>query len=91
MIRKTILAAAATALSFGSLAATTSSASAGNWGYGHQTYSQPSQVTVIRYQPIYKTVCQPLYKTVQVWDAYYCRWVSQVVFVRNDCWQVQIY
>ncbi len=93
MIRKTLLALAATAVSLGSLAATSTGAAAGTYGYNYNRYvAQPHvQVQVIRYQPIYKTVCQPVYKTVQVWDAYHCRWTTQTVFLRNDCWQVQVY
>lgn len=81
MIRKTLLALAATAVSMGGLAATSSSASANNYyfntGYGHQqTYiAQPSYESQISY----RTISTPVYKTVQYFDNYLCRWVSRQV------------
>ena len=87
MFRKTLFAVAATALSFGGLAATSTAASAGGYGHRHVYVQQHIQV----YTPVYKTVCEPVYRTIKVWDAYSYSWVWKTVFVGNKCYRVQIY
>ncbi len=125
MIRKTILAAAASAILFGSIGA----ASAG--GYGGAPYSTPTYTAPVYsapattytapaaytapayvapayvapayvapaayvapvpvYTPVYKEVCEAVYKTISVYDPYTYAYISKQVFDHNECHQVQVY
>ena len=94
MFTKPLLAAAAAALiAAGSLSLSTTSASAtyyggayfggGNgWylGWGHPFAYKP-------YKPPVRQVCEPIYKTINVWDPYY-GWVWKTVYAGKSCsWQ----
>ncbi len=124
MIRKTIIAFAASAIVIGTVGA----ASAGGYGgapYSAPVYSAPATTyhapaatytapttyvapaaTYVApapayvapaayvapvYTPVYKEVCEAVYKTIQVYDIYTYSYVSKQVFDHNECHQVQVY
>jgi hypothetical protein len=76
----------AVALAAASIIASVGSASAGGYGYGGYGYS-PSY----SYHPVYKTVCQPIFATKQVYDPYYYTYKTITVKVGENCRQVQVY
>ncbi len=82
MFRKTVIALAATVASFGGLASASTSASANNYYFNSYPVHQNYQVA--HEQPIYRTVTTPVYKTIQYFDNYLCRWVSRQVFDHNE-------
>ncbi len=92
MIRKTLLAAVALA----TLGGTT--AFAGNYGYsnyghgyGHvRHHGYVAQRYVPVYQPQYQKVCQPVYETKYLYDAYSYSYVAKQVLVGQNCYLVQV-
>ncbi|MCP6769766.1 hypothetical protein NL529_33465, partial [Klebsiella pneumoniae] len=71
-----LIAATAALVAAGTLAATTTSASA---GYGHY-------ITKVVYVP--KTVCKPYFKTIK-WHDYY-GWHTKSVYAGENCYTVNV-
>ena len=102
MFKKTLIATAAAAfLATGSLALTTSTASATYYGGGYGGYGSSVYIggngwqfgwshTPHYVKPPVRKVCKNVYKKVKRWTPYY-GWVWTVAYAGRKCWYEPIY
>ena len=87
MLKTALAAATIAAIALGSSIGT---AAAGGYGYGYGHGSYGYSPSYSYYQPVYKTVCEPIFATKQVYDPYYYTYKTITVKVGENCHQVQV-
>jgi hypothetical protein len=98
MQKMLIAAIAAAFLAFGALTVTTSTASAGGYGYSSGYVGGNGWYLGWGYKPQYKPyhkppvqkVCKPVYKTIKYWQ-HWRGWVWKTVYAGQKCWYQPVY